>query len=231
METNILTVQGRIRRSIFWIRWGVAAVINFTLGVVMGAAPKSDIILLVLVGSLLTSTFILIQGAKRMHDVGKSGWYFLIPIYNVILAFTDGTVGANEYGEDPKGRGDAWQCPACQTPNEANTTVCIQCQYQRFPATHGSVEQGPSDKRLLTYMALLLLHVVVIAGMQRLFLGLGSMHAIQYFHVATSLVWTFAPLLVVLSIQKKNLRTIALVVYVIYALWVVFQNIMWLQRI
>lgn len=229
METNILTVQGRIRRSIFWIRWGVAAVINFTLGVVMGAAPKSDIILLVLVGSLLTSAFILIQGAKRMHDVGKSGWYFLIPIYNIILAFTDGTAGTNEYGEDPKGRGEPWQCPACQTQNEANTTVCVQCHHQLFSTANASVEQGPSDKRLVTYLVLLLLHIVVINSMQWLFRD--SMQGIQYFHVITSILWTSAPLLVVLSIQKKELRTIAIVVYVIYALWVLYQNIMWIQRI
>ena len=35
--------------------------------------------------------------------MGKSGWYLLIPIYNLILAVTPGVIGANEYGEDPKG--------------------------------------------------------------------------------------------------------------------------------
>lgn len=39
---------------------------------------------------------------RRMHDVGKSGWYILIPIYNLILACTDGDKGQNEYGADPK---------------------------------------------------------------------------------------------------------------------------------
>ena len=39
---------------------------------------------------------------RRMHDVGKSGWYCLIPIYNLILACTEGTPGHNEYGPDPK---------------------------------------------------------------------------------------------------------------------------------
>jgi len=39
---------------------------------------------------------------RRMHDVGKSGWFMLIPIYNLILAFTEGDKGPNEYGEDPK---------------------------------------------------------------------------------------------------------------------------------
>jgi uncharacterized membrane protein YhaH (DUF805 family) len=46
-------------------------------------------------------------GVRRMHDVGKSGWFLLIPIYNIILCFTDGDAFTNEYGPDPKGRGDA----------------------------------------------------------------------------------------------------------------------------
>jgi uncharacterized membrane protein YhaH (DUF805 family) len=41
--------------------------------------------------------------ARRMHDVGKSGWYMLIPIYNFILACTDSVNGENEWGENPKG--------------------------------------------------------------------------------------------------------------------------------
>lgn len=39
---------------------------------------------------------------RRVHDVGKNGWYILIPIYNLILFCTEGTSGQNEYGEDPK---------------------------------------------------------------------------------------------------------------------------------
>ena len=39
---------------------------------------------------------------RRMHDVGKSGWYILIPIYNFILSVTEGDKGKNKYGTDPK---------------------------------------------------------------------------------------------------------------------------------
>jgi uncharacterized membrane protein YhaH (DUF805 family) len=37
-----------------------------------------------------------------MHDVGKSGWFLLIPIYNFILAVSEGEKGENQYGQDPK---------------------------------------------------------------------------------------------------------------------------------
>jgi uncharacterized membrane protein YhaH (DUF805 family) len=46
---------------------------------------------------------------RRLHDIGKSGWYVLvalIPIVGVIwlivLLATEGTAGSNEYGENPK---------------------------------------------------------------------------------------------------------------------------------
>ena len=35
---------------------------------------------------------------RRMHDVGKSGWFFLIPIYNLILAVSSSDPNTNQYG-------------------------------------------------------------------------------------------------------------------------------------
>lgn len=39
---------------------------------------------------------------RRMYHVGKSEWFMLRPIYNLILAFTEGDKVPNEYGEDLK---------------------------------------------------------------------------------------------------------------------------------
>ena len=39
---------------------------------------------------------------RRMHDINKSGWYSLIPIYNLVLACQEGSHGTNKYGDDPK---------------------------------------------------------------------------------------------------------------------------------
>ena len=41
-------------------------------------------------------------GVRRMHDVDKPGWFIIIPIYNLILACTEGTKGPNQFGPDPK---------------------------------------------------------------------------------------------------------------------------------
>jgi uncharacterized membrane protein YhaH (DUF805 family) len=39
---------------------------------------------------------------RRMHDVDKSGWFCLIPIYGLVLCCTNGTQGQNRFGPDPK---------------------------------------------------------------------------------------------------------------------------------
>jgi hypothetical protein len=50
---------------------------------------------------ILLIAFILIQAAKRMHDVNKSAWFVLIPFYNIYLLFSPGTSGNNDFGIDP----------------------------------------------------------------------------------------------------------------------------------
>jgi uncharacterized membrane protein YhaH (DUF805 family) len=49
-----------------------------------------------MVGNLISLVAIIptIAGAvRRMHDVGKSGWFILVPIYNLILLVTPSKTG------------------------------------------------------------------------------------------------------------------------------------------
>ena len=65
-------------------------------------------------GGVLTIIFAIVMfipglavAVRRAHDQDKSGWFLLIPFYNVIMMFIEGTRGPNRYGPDPKGAGDA----------------------------------------------------------------------------------------------------------------------------
>jgi uncharacterized membrane protein YhaH (DUF805 family) len=93
--TNYANFNGRARRSEYWWYILFSIIVSQVLSLI---SPTSS-----LVFSLATFIPSLAVGVRRMHDVGKSGWFLLIPIYNIILAATNGDSGSNEYGSDPKG--------------------------------------------------------------------------------------------------------------------------------
>lgn len=96
---NYATFTGRARRSEYWYFFLFNVLIAIGVGIIGG-------LLKVTLLSNLYSLIVLLPGiavgVRRMHDVGKSGWFLLIPIYNLILACTPGVAGDNEYGPDPK---------------------------------------------------------------------------------------------------------------------------------
>ena len=98
--------EGRARRSEYW--YFFLFYILFYIGIViietmLGiAGPTGDGGILSWIYSLGMLVPSLAVAVRRVHDVGKSGWFILIPIYNFILMVTPGEVGENEYGPDPK---------------------------------------------------------------------------------------------------------------------------------
>jgi uncharacterized membrane protein YhaH (DUF805 family) len=97
--------NGRARRKEYWMFLLFYYIIYFVLTLLASALGNAGLILIVIysLGMLIP---MLSCAVRRMHDVGKSGWFILIPIYNLILALTAGEVGPNEYGPDPKGNGE-----------------------------------------------------------------------------------------------------------------------------
>lgn len=97
---NYANFDGRARRSEYWYFFLVNVIISVIFGFIGGLIKFPLISTIYSVAVLVPSIGVAI---RRMHDVGKSGWYILIPIYNLILACTNGEQGRNQYGEDPKG--------------------------------------------------------------------------------------------------------------------------------
>jgi len=72
---------------------------SIAIGIIAGVIKLPLLSSVYSLGVLIPSIAVAI---RRMHDVGKSGWFCLIPIYNLILAVTEGQKGDNQYGPDPK---------------------------------------------------------------------------------------------------------------------------------
>lgn len=105
---NYATFQGRARRSEYWYFVLFNAIISYSL-LFIGLSAGNGLETLNSIYSLVVFVPSIAVAVRRAHDVGKSGWYMLIPIYNLVLAATDGEPNSNEYGEDPKGRGSSAQ--------------------------------------------------------------------------------------------------------------------------
>jgi uncharacterized membrane protein YhaH (DUF805 family) len=96
---NYATFNGRARRKEYWMFGLFNMIFAFVFEFVCGLIGAPDLASLYTLAILLPSIAV---GVRRMHDVGKSGWFLLIPIYNFILAVTEGEKGENQYGQDPK---------------------------------------------------------------------------------------------------------------------------------
>lgn len=106
-----VTFSGRAARAELW--WWALAVFLASLAVNLvdfvlfgsGNQPLSSLFsLAVLLPNLAV-------GARRLHDIDRSGWWLLIgliPVIGVIVLIVffvqDGTVGPNRHGPDPKNR-------------------------------------------------------------------------------------------------------------------------------
>ncbi len=94
--TKYADFEGRARRTEFWWSQLMVFVISLLLS-------WTFIVPLAMVIPSLAIT------ARRLHDIGKSGWWMLIslvPIAGSIVLLIweckEGDIGRNQYGEDPK---------------------------------------------------------------------------------------------------------------------------------
>ena len=114
LKNHYFDLEGRARRKEFWMYllwYWLAYIVFYILAFALTAVTEKPIMLMIVLGIFLLGTllpnFSLI--VRRLHDIGKSGWYclfVLIPIVGAILLLvwycTEGTIGPNEYGPDPK---------------------------------------------------------------------------------------------------------------------------------
>jgi uncharacterized membrane protein YhaH (DUF805 family) len=97
---------GRARRSEYWY-WLLFIVVVDIVTSIIDAAIGTNI--LSYLGTLALLVPSIAVGVRRLHDLGKSGWYLLIGIIPIVgwiivivWAATEGSPEANEYGPSPK---------------------------------------------------------------------------------------------------------------------------------
>lgn len=122
---NYVTFSGRARRSEYWyfvlfnLIFSWAAIIldhflgtSFIINTMNGPIDfyYGYIYLIYALVVFLPSFAVFV---RRLHDVGKSGWFLLIgliplvgAIWLLVLLFTDSDEGPNKYGLNPKGIGN-----------------------------------------------------------------------------------------------------------------------------
>lgn len=106
------TFSGRARRSEYWYFFLMYLLIFVLLAIVDGItgsfSAKSGVGLLSGVFALAMLLPSLAVGVRRLHDIGRSGWWLLIAfvpliggIVLLLFAVKVGTPGDNEYGATP----------------------------------------------------------------------------------------------------------------------------------
>lgn len=109
--------DGRARRTEYWmfglfnfIAYITLLIVSGGLNSMFGTEVFAGLIILYVLFIFIPS---LAVSVRRLHDVGKSGWFMLISlvpliggIWLFVLYVTDSDHGSNEYGDNPKGFGN-----------------------------------------------------------------------------------------------------------------------------
>lgn len=105
---NYVNFQGRARRKAYWMFVLFNIIVAVVLGIIDNVIGTGG-----LLGGIYSLAVLLpgiALGVRRLHDIGKSGWWLLIAlvpligfIVLLIFAVTDSQPGENQYGPNPKG--------------------------------------------------------------------------------------------------------------------------------
>ena len=101
------TSNGRASRSEYW--WSLLFCFVLILGV--SAIFGEDGIATNII-SLIVKIMGILIGWRRIHDIGKSGWWFLVPVYNIWLLVQPSQLQENKFGKvpntTPSGKNMVW---------------------------------------------------------------------------------------------------------------------------
>ena len=95
---NYGNFEGRASRAECWYFFLFNCIVAFTVGFIAGFTDVPALSTLYTLALLVPSWAVAV---RRIHDVGKSGWFILVPIYSFILLVMKGQEDQNEFGPVP----------------------------------------------------------------------------------------------------------------------------------
>ena len=106
---NYTNFTGRARRKEFWMFVAVNCAVSIILSILGGIISSWIGSIISMIYGLAIVVPAIAVGVRRLHDIGKSGWLYLLglipfigAVILIIWACKPGDTGENEYGPDPK---------------------------------------------------------------------------------------------------------------------------------
>ncbi len=103
--------SGRATRKEYWLYYILPAMVLISVLFLEQVQSVAWLANTVIVFVLLLLVLSIAVFVRRLHDTNRSGWWYFISfipivggIIQLIWICTDGTVGPNKYGPDPKNR-------------------------------------------------------------------------------------------------------------------------------
>ena len=117
VRDNYANFKGRARRKEYWMFVLINTLITIPLYLIALYLMSQQDSFVGMIVYLIYGLAIFIPSlaviVRRLHDIGKSGWWMLISfipiiggIWLLVLLVTEGDKGNNQYGSDPKGSGE-----------------------------------------------------------------------------------------------------------------------------
>lgn len=108
---DYFSATGRMNRKRYWVNYFVLPVLVMLAIFGLGLLTQSKAIgWLLILSSFVLGVASICAGIKRLHDRGRSGWFYLVlyvPIVQfwplVEILFLQGTEGTNRFGTNPLG--------------------------------------------------------------------------------------------------------------------------------
>lgn len=92
--SRFIDFAGVSTRPQYWYYILATAIASAVVGIAFGENGQNALTFITLLPTIAVSI-------RRMHDVGKSGWFILIPIYNIVLLASPTTVAATVLKKSP----------------------------------------------------------------------------------------------------------------------------------